>query len=87
MTEMPYFIPFQGLCRLECAAFALKQLHYVKHCLKYDHLSIIAMDISGSEMDHIYSCYDRKKQCSIRNKSSYGRAQNIKYKLKLNSLL
>lgn len=52
MTEMLYFIPFQGLCHLECAAFALKQLHYVKHCLKYDHLSITAMDISGSEMCH-----------------------------------
>lgn len=52
MTEMPSFIPFQGIYPLEWAVFALKQLHCVKYCLKYDHFSITVMDISGSEMCH-----------------------------------
>lgn len=63
MTEMPSFIPFQGIYHLEWAVFALKQLHCVKYCLKYDHFSITVMDISGSEIvTIIYSWYAMQHQ-------------------------
>lgn len=58
-----FYIPFQGLSHLECTLFTLKQLHHMKHSIKYDNLSILAQKLPVQKYaTSIYSWYDKKEK-------------------------